>query len=76
MSPLTFIVPWVLLSLVVTPLIGGIIARTLGIEGDLDRDDDSIDSELATDSLATDEDEVENRAASILGVSGDGVDIG
>jgi hypothetical protein len=69
-SPLTFIVPWVLLSLVATPLLGAIIARTLGIEGDLDRNDDPTDSEVGTH-----EDEVEHGAAPILGASGDGDDI-
>ena len=71
MSPLTFIVPWALLSLVVTPLIGAIIARALGIEDDLNRDDDSIDSEIAAD-----EDQVENGLAPILGANGDGAEIG
>jgi hypothetical protein len=69
MSPLTFIVPWVLLSLVATPLLGAIIARTLGIEGDLDRNDDSIDSDVVTD-----EGDVGNGVAPILGASGDGDD--
>jgi hypothetical protein len=65
-SPLTFIVPWVLLSLLATPLLGAIIARTLGIEDDLDRNDDSIASEIASD-----RDEVENGVAPILGASGE-----
>jgi len=71
MSPLTFIVPWVLLSLVATPLIGAILARALGIEDDWDRDDGSTRLEVATD-----EDEIENGAAPILGANGDGADIG
>jgi hypothetical protein len=69
MAPLTFIVPWVLLSLVATPLLGAIITRTLGIEGDLDNNDDSIDSEVAAD-----EGDAGNGVAPILGASGDGDD--
>ena len=35
MSLLTFVVPWILLSLIATPFVGAIIARCLGLEDDL-----------------------------------------
>ena len=38
MSLLTFVVPWVICSFIATPIIGAIIARTMGIEDELNRD--------------------------------------
>ena len=38
MSLLTFVVPWVICSFVATPIIGAIIARTMGIEEELNCD--------------------------------------
>jgi hypothetical protein len=46
MSLLTFVVPWVLLSLIATPFIGAIIARSLGAEDELDSGN-SLDEEIS-----------------------------
>jgi len=48
MSLLTFVVPWVLLSLIATPFVGALLARSLGVEDDLDGEAASLDAEISS----------------------------